>query len=152
MGKYDHLLHLDRPEDPKHPPMPMHNRAAQFAPFDALTGLGERLSEASRITQMRPELSEEARQHLNDRLRALSASLQPPSRASVPVTVTYFETDARKDGGAVLTLTGTVLKLSQDRELLLVRSDETDSDTAIAFDDILQLDSSLFSDTDIDPA
>ncbi len=43
MGKYDQLIDMEQPVDLKHPRMSLHNRAAQFAPFDALTGFGGRI-------------------------------------------------------------------------------------------------------------
>ena len=37
-GKYDDIIDLPHPEPQTHPRMPMRDRAAQFAPFAALTG------------------------------------------------------------------------------------------------------------------
>lgn len=46
---YADIIDLPRPVSAKHPPMPMADRAAQFAPFAALSGhddmIGERLHE-----------------------------------------------------------------------------------------------------------
>ena len=41
--RYDDLLDTPRPEPQRHPRMPMADRAAQFAPFAALTGFKELL-------------------------------------------------------------------------------------------------------------
>ena len=38
MGKYDDIIDLEHHRSQKHPPMPEADRAAQFAPFAALTG------------------------------------------------------------------------------------------------------------------
>ena len=46
MGKYDDIINLDRPVSNKHAPMPMENRAAQFAPFAALTGYEDAVDDA----------------------------------------------------------------------------------------------------------
>ncbi|MBE5846033.1 MAG: hypothetical protein E7302_18090 [Butyrivibrio sp.] len=46
MGKYDDIINLDRPVSKKHAPMPMENRAAQFAPFAALTGYEDAVDDA----------------------------------------------------------------------------------------------------------
>ena len=46
-GKYDAILHLPHHVSKKHPPMPMADRAAQFAPFAALTGYETRASRRS---------------------------------------------------------------------------------------------------------
>ena len=40
MGKYDDIIHLPHPVSKRHPQMTVHDRAAQFAPFAALTGFG----------------------------------------------------------------------------------------------------------------
>lgn len=47
-GRYDGIIHLQRPISKKHPPMSMKERAAQFAPFAALTGFGEAIKETER--------------------------------------------------------------------------------------------------------
>ena len=41
--KYGDIIHLPHPVSKKHPPMPMLSRAAQFAPFAALTGYEDAL-------------------------------------------------------------------------------------------------------------
>ena len=45
---YDDIINLPHPVSKNHPQMPMSNRAAQFAPFAALTGYGEAISETVR--------------------------------------------------------------------------------------------------------
>ena len=42
---YDDIINLPHPVSKNHPQMPMASRAAQFAPFAALTGYGEAISE-----------------------------------------------------------------------------------------------------------
>ena len=42
---YDDIINLPHPVSKTHPQMPMANRAAQFAPFAALTGYGEAINE-----------------------------------------------------------------------------------------------------------
>ena len=51
MSKYDDIIMLEHPEpDPtKHPRMSRRDRAAQFAPFAALTGFGDIISEISEL-------------------------------------------------------------------------------------------------------
>lgn len=44
-GKYDDIIDLPHPEPQTHPRMPMRDRAAQFAPFAALTGHRAALAE-----------------------------------------------------------------------------------------------------------
>ena len=62
--KYDSILHHTRVYSAKHPPMSNQERAAQFAPFAALTGLDAAVEETARLTEQPVELTEEARQAL----------------------------------------------------------------------------------------
>ena len=47
-GKYDAILHLPHHVSEKHPPMPMADRAAQFAPFAALTGYNQVIEQTAK--------------------------------------------------------------------------------------------------------
>ena len=49
--KYGDIIHLSRPISEKHPPMPTIDRAAQFAPFAAMTGHYEAIQEVIRQSQ-----------------------------------------------------------------------------------------------------
>ena len=87
----------------------MQERAAQFAPFAALTGHGAAIQEAARLTDRRIELAESSKDVLNEKLRAIHAVIdQQPD-----VTITYFESDLRKDGGAYITHTGCVKRINR---------------------------------------
>ena len=48
ISDYEDIINLERPKDPKHPPMSMEKRAAQFLPFAALSGHGEAVVDTSR--------------------------------------------------------------------------------------------------------
>ena len=56
--KYRDMIDLPYPGESKHTRMPVRDRAAQFAPFAALTGFGAVLKETERITEKRIELDE----------------------------------------------------------------------------------------------
>lgn len=45
--RYDDIIHLPHPVSKKHPPMDRRNRAAQFAPFAALTGHNEAIKKTA---------------------------------------------------------------------------------------------------------
>lgn len=130
MGKYDQIINLDRPFDSKHPAMSIHNRAAQFAPFDALTGFGGRIHEVSRLTDARIELTDEIKQVINDQLRQIEAHIKEQPL----VTVTYFLPDKTKDGGSYQTLTAPTVKIDTYDERL-----HLEDDISIAFDDIIDI-------------
>ena len=44
---YDDIINLPHPVSKNHPQMPLWDRAAQFAPFSALTGLGKALKQTA---------------------------------------------------------------------------------------------------------
>ena len=54
--RYDDIIDLPHHVSSSHPPMPLRDRAAQFAPFAALTGYGAVINETARFTESRPEL------------------------------------------------------------------------------------------------
>ena len=80
------LLEMERPVSARHAPMRRCDRAAQFAPFAALSGFDETVQEAGRLTQAQIELAENEREALNDALVRLAARL--PEQPEVRLT--YF--------------------------------------------------------------
>lgn len=82
---------MDRPKS-KYPKMPMLDRAAQFAPFAALTGHKEAILEQQRITQTKRILSNEEKLEINEKIIELM-NLKSKCR------ITYFEKDRTKSGG-----------------------------------------------------
>ncbi len=96
-------------------------RAAQFAPFAALTGYDAAVAETARLTQNKVELSEDAKEHINGMLQMLEEN--PSLRSNV--TVRYFVPDPRKEGGDYQILTGEVLALRK-LERTLVFADGTE--------------------------
>ncbi|MBR4219354.1 MAG: hypothetical protein IKR71_09995 [Bacteroidales bacterium] len=56
---YDDIIQLPHPVSKNHPPMPMKNRAAQFAPFSALTGYGDAIKESVRMNEAQYEETED---------------------------------------------------------------------------------------------
>ena len=97
----------------------MHDRAAQFAPFAALTGYESAVGETARLTSERRELDPQEAEELNRRLTDLAARLKDRPK----VTVEYFVPDKRKSGGAYVTMTGVVRHISI-AERVLVMEDE----------------------------
>lgn len=53
--QYDDIINLPRPVSKTHRPMTISDRAAQFAPFSALTGLNEALEDTNEIHVEREE-------------------------------------------------------------------------------------------------
>lgn len=114
--RYDDILHLPRPVSPRRTPMPALARAAQFAPFAALTGFEDSLDETARLTDRTPVLTEEDLAHLNEQLHALQSDLA----ARPVVTLTCFEPDAKKAGGAYRSVTSAVRRIDDIRQEIIL--------------------------------
>ena len=56
--KYDDIINLPHHVSKRHPRMSLYNRAAQFAPFAALTGYEEAISKVIRDTNAKKEDNE----------------------------------------------------------------------------------------------
>ena len=52
MDNYDDIIHLPHHVSKRHPQMSMWNRAAQFAPFAALTGYEESIKESAQENEL----------------------------------------------------------------------------------------------------
>lgn len=103
MKKYEDIIGLSRPVSKKHPPMSRENRAAQFAPFAALTGFEGAIKETARVTGEKIELDETQKTFLDEKLKVLL-------REKTPALFTYFQKDEQKEGGAYITVSGIVKK------------------------------------------
>ncbi len=120
MHRYDDIIMLPRHVSKTHPPMPAADRAAQFAPFAALTGHYDAVKEAARLTEERVELDESCKAVLDGKLQDIRRRLgEEPA-----VTVTYFVPDERKSGGSYETAAGCVRKIDE-YERVLVLTDGT---------------------------
>jgi hypothetical protein len=104
--KYADIIGLPHHKAEKRRPMSLYDRAAQFAPFAALVGYDEMITEEARLTDAETPLSESDIEALN---RKLSLILDMVEEKQHPeITVVYFEPDYRKDGGSFLQAQGTV--------------------------------------------
>lgn len=125
---YRELLHLPHHRSQTHAPMPRRDRAAQFAPFAALTGFDAQLRETERQTQSQAEPNEDALQELDQSLHTLFACVH----TQPAVQVRWFVPDAKKSGGAYKAAAGRVLQLDRNRSLLVLDSGPVIALSAIA--------------------
>ena len=135
-NRYDEIMGLPHHVSKTRPQMPMSDRAAQFAPFAALTGYDAAIKETGRLTVERIELDVEALSALDMKYQLLMEALDEAPE----VTITYFQPDERKAGGKYLTATGAVKKVD-DYERLITMQDGA----KIPMDDVLSIDGELFS-------
>ena len=107
LHQYDDIINLPHYESKTHPRMSMHQRAAQFSPFAAVTGHDAAVKETERLTDKQIDLDERQKVELDEKLRIISEHLgQNPE-----VKITYFEPDQKKDGGAYITVSGFMKKI-----------------------------------------
>lgn len=129
---YDDIIYLPHHVSEKHPRMSRAERAAQFAPFAALTGHSAAIQETARLTDRRIEPDEDTKAALDRKQRLLMdmISKQPE------ISVIWFRPDDRKEGGRYLTTVGRLKKVDCHERIMVM----TDG-TRIPMDDIFAIDS-----------
>ena len=128
---YKDIIHLPHHVSKTHPQMPLIKRAAQFAPFAALTGYGAAIDETARLTEEEIEPDADLLDSLNEKLMALSCCLMDRPE----VEISYFEPDEKKAGGAYRTVRGRLKKIDYfSRQLIL------ESGKSILLDRIVEID------------
>ena len=106
MSRYDDIIKLNRPKS-RYKSMSLMDRAAQFAPFAALTTHGESVIEVDRITDKRIELSEEEIKDIDTKLKFINANINN----KIKVSITYFIPDNKKSGGKYEIVSNNVRKI-----------------------------------------
>ncbi len=134
-GKYDDMLDLPHPDFPNHPRMPVAGRAAIFSPFAALTGHADAIAETARQTQQQIELDEDSRLLLDQKQKWLEKIIAERPE----VAVTWFQPDARKEGGSYAVTSGRLKKLDPINRVMVL-----EGGAEIPLDSILDLDSERF--------
>ena len=91
---YEDIVNLPHHQSDRRAHMSVHDRAAQFAPFAALTGYGQMVQETAeaRLAEQRLLLSEDEKSILDRRFRALLEHLS----SQPEITVVYFDEGAKK--------------------------------------------------------
>lgn len=132
--KYDDIIHLPNHRSKKHPPMALKDRAAQFSPFAALRGYGEAIKETARLTQEKPQLTEEFKDRLNAKLLLLEEHLD----LKTEITVTFFLADEKKTGGTYISQKGLVKNIDPLKGILTM-----EHDLAIPLEDIISIEGEI---------
>lgn len=130
MGEYDDIINLPHHVSRKHPQMSIHDRAAQFAPFAALTGHGEAIAETARLTDRKIELDDYERLKLDEKLLILQEHIMEMPE----ISVTYFCPDEKKEGGKYVTVTKALRKINEMERTLLM-----EDGMQIRIEDILEV-------------
>ena len=115
---YDDSINIARHISSKHPQMKIIDRAAQFAPFAALTGHKESINEASRITDSKKELDENQKEILNNKLNYILLNLDK----LLEIKITYFQADLKKSGGKYVTVLASIKKIDEYNKVLVLNN------------------------------
>ena len=115
---YDDIINMPRHISSKHPQMKIIDRAAQFAPFAALTGHKESINEASRITDSKKELDENQKEILNNKLNYILLNLDK----LLEIKITYFQADLKKSGGKYVTGLASIKKIDEYNKVLVLNN------------------------------
>ena len=120
-SEYDDIITLPRHQSARRRHMSQSDRAAQFAPFAALTGYEDSIAEKGRQTTARPVPGEDQKIMLDRKLQYL-ADLQ----SGHPwVIIAYFHPDIQKNGGCYEQISGTLKKLDPVQQTLILEEDIT---------------------------
>ena len=103
MNNYDDIINLEHFEPKYHKRMSPLSRAAQFAPFAALTGYDEEVKETARRTNKKKILNVDEIEVINETLNKIKKDSN--------ITVTYFIPDKYKQGGKYIDYTGIVRRI-----------------------------------------
>lgn len=134
-GSYGDIIGLSHHVSETRARMSMVDRAAQFSPFAALTGFEEAVEETARQTSQRIELEADAQAELDRKLSQLGERL-----AERPmVTVTCFEADLWKAGGAYRKISGRAERIDSQEQWLGL-----EGGCRICFEDIMALEGDVF--------
>ena len=126
--KYRDILYMEHPTSRLHPRMSMLSRASQFAPFAALSGYDDVISETGRLTDGRVEYSADALAELDESLREISERLDLHPR----INVVYFVPDMKKNGGKYVEYAGEVREIDAVyRRLLFMDKTEIPLDVIV---------------------
>ncbi|ARP50216.1 MULTISPECIES: hypothetical protein [Caproicibacterium] len=132
---YDDIINLPHHISATRSHMTAIDRAAQFSPFAALTGYEAAIKETARLTDERVELDEYAKDALREKLQIITDRIKEHPE----ITITYFQPDAKKKGGAYVTAVGSAKKIDEYEQVVVM----TDG-TVIPIDETISIDGQIF--------
>ena len=113
---YLDILYLEHPTSKYHQRMSNLHRAEQFAPFAALTGFSEQIKETARITKDAINLTEEAKEKLDEQLQKIEIGQE--------IKIIYFIKDKRKKGGSFEEKIGNLKKIDTYQKQIVFEDKE----------------------------
>lgn len=120
MGKYDDIIYLKHHQSNNRPHMSIHDRAAQFAPFAALTGYMEEVEETARVTDDKIQLDDNEIALINQTLQYISDNINE----NIELIITHFVPDKHKEGGAYVDKLCSIKKIDEINKTICLYDDE----------------------------
>lgn len=118
---YSEIIDIPRPQFNSYNKMSRHDRAAQFAPFAALTGHKEAVDEKARETEKRRILDENQKDILNHKFMMIYEKIDEKPL----IKVIYFDKDTKKLGGRYLEKKNWISKIDEiDRKIIFIDGQE----------------------------
>ena len=121
-NRYDAILELPHHISQTHRRMSNAERAAQFSPFAALTGYEDAVRETARLTDAPLTLAEDEANLLDRRLQQIQIQLNEGNHPEIYAT--YFQPDAKKEGGSYVTISGPVKRLDPIERSIVFQSSQ----------------------------
>ena len=129
-GSYSDIMDHPHYQSKTRSHMSMLQRAAQFAPFAALSGYDDAIAETMRVTEERIVLSEDRIDTLNEQLSDLYERIREHPAADI----TFFRKDPFKEGGSYETVSGKLKKIDRISRCIIM-----ENDTVIQIEDIIEI-------------
>lgn len=107
MKDYSDIINLPHHVSKKHKEMSPYQRAAQFAPFAALTGYEDAIKETSRLTDKKIDLPDDKKEEINNILKYINENISTNQQ----VSCTYFVKDKVKEGGTYKKVVDSIRKI-----------------------------------------
>lgn len=136
MDNYKDIINLPHHVSKKHPQMTLENRAAQFAPFAALTGFDDQVEETSRLTNNRIELEDEFKIIISEKIKYLVENKDKNNE----VIITYFVPDKLKEGGEYIDKKGKIRKINIIENIIIL-----EDNTEIMINEIIDITGDVFN-------
>ncbi len=133
--EYGDIIDMPHHQSKKRPHMSLSDRAAQFAPFAALRGYEDEISETARQTDKKLELDNDAAALLNERLHIIIESIKNEPE----ISLTYFIPDDKKEGGKYVSSTGKVRRVDEIQRFIQFKDE-----TKISIDNLLRIEGKIF--------
>ena len=133
MDNYQDIINLPYVKSKTHKHMSNHDRAAQFAPFAALTGYEDLIVETARRVEKKKSISREKKEEISRKLQYIVSN-----KIKCVVKITYFKKDKNKDGGEYIVIEVTKIKIDTVKKVIVADG------TKININDIYDVESDIF--------